>query len=94
MAPNKHSLKLWFPLDKNVVTEIDIKLMHKPRNVTNCRLSTPILNQFLNTQSPKTIKLNGSLNNKATSIVFFQQPLILKLKKVIGISSFRRIPWR
>ena len=76
MAPNKDFLKLWFPLDNNVVIKVCIKLMHnlsnKPRDVTNGRLSTPILYQFLHTQSPKTIKLYGSLNNEATGDIFFK----------------------
>ena len=75
MAPNKDFFKLWFPLDNNVVAKVGIEFVHnlsnKPRNVTNHRSLTPILNQFLNTQSPKTIKLNGFLNNKARGDVFF-----------------------
>ena len=91
--PNKDFFKLWFPLDNNVVTKIVIEFVHnlsnKSRNVTNRRPPNPYLNQFLNTQSPKTIKLNGFLNNKAMSNVLLKQSLILKLKKVMGISDFR-----
>ena len=53
MAPNKHFLKLWFPLDKNVVTKSGVKLVHnlsdEPRDIANGRLPTPILNQFVYT---------------------------------------------
>ena len=59
MAPNKNSLKLWFPLDNNVVTKVGIELMHnlnnEPTNITNRKSPTLILNQYLNTQSHKTI---------------------------------------
>ena len=59
MAPNKDFLKLWFPLDNNVVTKVGIELMHnlsnKPRDITNRRPPTPILNQFLHAQSPKAV---------------------------------------
>ena len=93
MAPNNFFFKLGFPLDNYVVTKVGIKFMHKlsnkPSDVTNDRLSTPVLNQFLNTQRSKTPNFHGSLRNKTTGNVFLKHPLILKLKEIIRIGSFR-----
>ena len=59
MDRNKHFLKLWFPLDNNVVTKVGIEFVHnlsnKPRDITNWRTLTLILNLFLFAQSPKIV---------------------------------------
>ena len=97
LAPHKDFFKLGFPLDKNVVTKVDMKLLQnlsdEPRNVTNGGFPTPILNQFFHTQSPKILYLNKCLKDGVTSNIFFKLSLILKLEKIMRIGNFRGVPW-